>query len=245
MNLEATLRALDAGWPIAAASWPAERLHTFVESGASSLSTVELPGAENDIRLEEVKAWIRFDAGDSAANAAYMDTTTLYTALAYASQDPARLEHAVTPASLYDLCTFVNGAILFDHVFCLENSHFDPSEMHQLLGNEPVVIALPTRQPGTVFSRDELSGAGGFLRQFWSQTQWHMDDLHSALHYKNQSALFEEATAIRKSWKTIIDFNDKEDFWFKGDRLMKRFDSDGPVLLKKLVGLSETWSPCS
>jgi hypothetical protein len=244
MNLEATLRALDAGWPIAAASWSAERLHTFVESGASSHSTVELSGAENDIRLEEVKAWIRFAAGDSAANAAYMDTTTLYTALSYASQDPARLEHAVTPASLYDLCTFVNGAILFDHIFCLENSHFDPSEMNQLLGNEPVVIALPTRQPGTVFSRDELSGAGGFLRQFWYQTQWHMDDLHSALHYKNQSALFEEATAIRKSWKTIIDFNDKEDFWFKGDRLMKHFDSDGPVLRKKLVGISETWSPC-
>jgi hypothetical protein len=238
MNLESTLRALDAGSPIAATHWSPEQLHTFVESGASSLTTVELSEAQKDARLKQVTEWIQFASGESASNAAYMDTTTLYTALAYASDHSAGFEYAVvTPASVFDLCTFVNGAILFDHIFCLENSHFDPSEMNQLLGNEPAIIALPIEQFDTISFRDELSGAGGLLRQFWYQTQSHMYDLRQSLNYK-RSALYEEATEIRKSWKTIIDFDDHENLWFKGDRLMESFDSDGPRLLEQLVDIS-------
>jgi hypothetical protein len=99
-----------------------------------------LPAQRNSELVEEVQSWISEVLGGPSAGGAFTDGTTLYsvdTLLTHKS-----LPH---PELLYDLATFVEGAVLFDRIFHLKNPGIEDDIVFRI--NEaigcPLVISVP------------------------------------------------------------------------------------------------------
>jgi hypothetical protein len=118
--------------------------------------------------VEEVKDWIAHCVEGARENAVFFDTTTVVTAATLVGGSDS--ERYLTPATLWDLCTFINGTVLYDRVFHLENPHLDSLHINEALGNQPVFIELPVASFDACRDWDGLHSLGALLRGIWDET---------------------------------------------------------------------------
>lgn len=206
-------------------------------SGIAEFGTLFYSANPADQNLLEIRNWMRYASDLDKLNATYFDTTTLHTveSLLLTKNN----HNSLTPATLLDLSSFVNGVVLFDRIFHLENNNLDSLQLNERL-SEPIVISLPIEQLYLTQSDGLMTGVGSVLRALWYQTSRYVQDLRSASNTKRSALYLEEATEIKKAWKMVFDFKDQEDLWFDPNDKMKsaRYDSDGPGLLRQLVRFS-------
>lgn len=238
-------RALDAlknrnlALPLDPNNWNEDGLTSFAEFGTHSVSISNISQEQLHKRFDELRAWMQHVSGANQLNAIYLDTTTIYTAKDLILNQSG-LPNNITPATLLDLSTFVNSVVLYDRVFYLENKHIDEYEFNEALGNEPVLIPLPVKSAGESEDDDDVNSVGGLLRGLWYQTDMYVQELKDSA--RPIDIFFEEAQAVKKSWKTLLDFNDQPSLWFDPDREVKNtlFSSTGPDLLGQLVTVYNT-----
>ncbi len=251
MNFETAIRNVSQGHSVPFQPHPLydlegmsqEQLHSLAELGFLRRGHAIFGSRErapSDVR-QAMKAWVSRFVDGKRANAAFFDTTTLVTAdRLINSSDPAAY---LSPATLLDLSTFVNGVVLFDRVFHLENPHVLSHRFNEALGNEEVFVELPLggseddegRAGAHAGVREALLGAG-YEAAFWNR----------AMRTVEGSELgAEDKRAIEEDWGTILGRR-----LTTGDVFPKRSltnpdiglseldwtDSNGPLLLRTLIG---------
>jgi hypothetical protein len=237
MIIEEIIKAVLSGQRVATLdpySLGADQLTGFVEFGSALPTSIyTLTKDEVERRFSELRRWTQHVSGDNKLNAVYLDTTTLHTvrSLILDEDDPSMY---LVPATLLDLNNFINCVILFDHIFFLENSHIDPYELNEALGNEPVLISLPVESFGHSNDKDPLNSVEALLRGMWYETDRYIQELKDV---RRSDPLYDDSQEIKRAWKSIIEFSEDDRLWFDPERSVKngQFHTDGPLLLNDLL----------
>lgn len=190
------------------------------------------PGSTDDM-INKVRSWIRHVAAMKEANAVFMDTTTLYTAQALASDVAGKY---LSPATLLDLSTFVQAVVLYDQIFHLESRLVDGPGINDKLGNEPIIVEIPVAKFDEPYNPYVLNGVGAYLGNVFHQTVSDLRKLYSA---RKQRGTFEydHLEKIRLAWSTVLGFQiNTEDILNPDEGTSWR--SDGTTLLQDLLNLS-------
>ncbi|HEY0377215.1 MAG TPA: hypothetical protein VGC87_09680 [Pyrinomonadaceae bacterium] len=240
MIIEEAIKALISGQRLGTPdphNWGQNQLTSFAEFGTTLSTGIHtLTSEQVHKRFDDLREWIQRVSGTQRLNAVYLDTTTIHTARSLIFDREG--DEGALPPTLLDLSTFVNSVVLFDHIFYLENSRIDPSELNEALGNEPVVISLPVKSFGFSHDGDPLNSVEGMLRGIWYETHLYINELRDAQKWQqSHDPLREDAEEIKKAWRSIIDFRDDDDLWFDPNGSVKNesFNTDGPNLLNDLI----------
>lgn len=187
------------------------------------------------------RRWVARYVEEKRANAVFFDTTTLVTADRLIN-DPDAARY-LSPATLLDLSTFVNGVVLFDRVFHLENPHVRSQRFNEALGNEDVFVELPLY--GSERDEDRAGMREGAKQTFMS-AGYEASFWNHAMRTAEDSELgAEDRRAIEEGWRAILGRPlATEDVFPKRslthpDLSISSLDwtgSNGPLLLRALVG---------
>lgn len=156
--------------------------------------------AEIDERNHAAREWLRQATLQESPNAVFMDNTTLYTAYALvAGEQPRR---SLGPVSLLDLATFVRNAVLYDHVFHLENDSFDARYLNEALGYEPIVISVPVESFDGGYPPSTIHGVGAFLANLFEDIK---SEIRRMGESSSVSARYQDLVAMTASWEAVLD----------------------------------------
>jgi hypothetical protein len=169
--------------------------------------------------------------GDGHRSAAYMDGTTLYAVDVAVNQ-----KYLPYPEILYDLATFVDGAILYDRIFLLDNYRLEDLDYRfneALRGTDPLVVRMPIDWQKRDTQWENTSALGSFLTELWMETRDYFDTLRQAT---SPDPLHDAADEIRASWQHLLetDLPDNKKLFAYLDT---QWDSPIDRLLKDTVGI--------
>jgi len=177
-------------------------------------------------------------------NAVFFDTTTIVTAatLIDAEHYPTPTTY-LRPDTLLDLCTFINGVVLYDRVFHLENKHVDSRRLNEALGNQQVFVTLPVASFESSPGGGSLHSVGAFLQAKWQEAKGYLWMLQEAregrphAHYLRE----EDRNKIATSWQALLPSHVREAEMFKGN-IWQDWPNGGRLWLEKLVDDTEGYA---
>jgi len=158
-----------------------------------------VPPERNKQLIADVRSWMSQVADDSLGTAAFTDGTTLFSVNTLLNH-----RHLPHPELLYDLATFVEGAVLFDKVFHLGNPRIADDVVYRIneaLGGDPLVVSLEidweTHDPYWAQS----SPLRIFLTGLWGEVANYFNELEKAAA---TDVSHEAANRIRASWEALL-----------------------------------------
>jgi len=178
-----------------------DALDRMIELGTFHLGSQpedHIPAARNRQLIADVRSWMsQVDGGRGTA--AFTDGTTLFNVNSVLKS--RSLPH---PELLYDLATFVEGAVLFDRIFHLGNPRIEDDVVYginEALGGDPLVVSLKidweTHDPYWAQS----SSLRVFLTGLWGEVAAYFTELQKTTE---TDASREAANQIRASWETLL-----------------------------------------
>jgi hypothetical protein len=214
-------------WPISAEEFPA-----FSKFGVRAHTFQDLTPDQIRRKFEEVQEWMHLVGDEPGLNAAYLDTTTLYTV----DRLILAREPVIAPPTLLDLATFVNSTVLFDHVFHLENDHIDSLRLNEAMDNQRIVLKLPVSSFAGGLHGDTVHSLGSILRALWYETKLYIDDILSATDHRD--VLHRDLVEITAAWQVLLGLPQMDDALLEHRHAQVaggEWASDGPELLAGLV----------
>jgi hypothetical protein len=177
-----------------------DALDRMIELGTFHLGSQpadHIPAARNKQLIADVRFWMSQVDG-SRGTAAFTDGTTLFNV-----NSVVKSRFLPHPELLYDLATFVEGAVLFDRIFHLGNPRIEDDVVYginEALGGDPLVVSLKVdwehNDPYWVQSSLRV-----FLTGHWGDVAAYFTELQKTTE---TDVSREAANQIRASWETLL-----------------------------------------
>jgi hypothetical protein len=179
-----------------------DALDRFVELGTSHLGhrpSDPVPEDRNRELIADVRSWMSQVIGGAHETAAFTDGTTLSNVNLVLKS--GSLSH---PELLYDLATFVEGAVLFDRIFHLGNPRLEDDVVYginEALGGDPLIVSLKIDWENRDPNWGGTSPLRSFLTGLWAEVAAYFTELQkaTATHLTHDAA-----NTIRASWEVLL-----------------------------------------
>ncbi|MEZ6235634.1 MAG: hypothetical protein R3B68_15720 [Phycisphaerales bacterium] len=157
--------------------------------------------AASQAGLDDARAYR--DEVAAPAGAAWMDNTTLVSALALLSD---RGHEIITPLNLWDLATFCRAVVCYERIYHHAHKDFDDAVANGLLGGPVFVpVQLPTHT-GEGSLPTPWEGAFRLMCDVWADAHHWLKRLHTA---ETRSTLDgRQMAAVTAAWRTALGRND-------------------------------------
>jgi hypothetical protein len=175
-----------------------ERLVELGTFHLGSQTEDRVPPERNTQFIADVRSWMSQVADGSLGTAAFTDGTTLFSVNTLLSD-----RHLPHPELLYDLATFVEGAVLFDRVFHLGSPRIGGEVVYRLneaLG-DPLVVSLELDWKRHDPYWAQSSPLRIFLTGLWGEVANYFNELEKAAA---TDVSHEAAHQIRASWEALL-----------------------------------------
>jgi hypothetical protein len=157
-----------------------------------------VPPKKNKQLIREVREWISQVTDGPMGTAAFTDATTLFNVSRLL--EDRYLPH---PELLYDLATFVEGAILFDRIFHLGNPRIADDAVYRIneaIG-DPLIITVPIDWDKHDPYWLDSSPLRCWLTGLWNEVAGYFNELEKTTP---GDLSFDAANNIRASWQALL-----------------------------------------
>jgi hypothetical protein len=178
------------------------------ESTIENFSKTGLPslGPTVNTTLDSCDDWKKEYVDNYRSNSVFLDTTTL--ASMYEVVEGEKRLHAM---NLWDLSTFVDSVILFDHIFYLKNSKLNEivcaKDLNAKLSDE-VIIELDYHQSKNDYSIIEL------IQKKWDGAESYLSQLNKLDSIESKKNYPEERKMYIDAWSEFFGISEKDFFLF-------------------------------
>jgi hypothetical protein len=179
-----------------------DALDRIVELGTFYLGyqpQAHIPEQRNKQLIADVRSWMSQVVDGPPGTAAFTDGTTLFNV-------NTLLNHRFLPHPelLYDLATFVEGAILFDRIFHLGNPRIEDDVVYRIneaLKGDPLVVSLKIDWEEHDPYWLQSSPLRIYLTGLWGEVASYFNELQKTTA---TDVSHEAASRIRSSWETLL-----------------------------------------
>lgn len=184
-------------------------------------------------RLQDIEAYRAIVENTNCS--AWMDNTTIMTACRLMSENGAEV---MTPLTVWDLVTFINAVVCYEHIYHHEHPAVDDVEINKLLGGNMLKsVPVPFQEPGEnrYLPKDEdWNGAYRFMCHVWQESYYWLERLYRSVGTRSLDG--QQIEAVTNAWRKALGKDDlkPEDLVdYKGVNNRWRSPSNG--LLSQIV----------